>query len=152
MPSGLPGLTSDALAGYHFSIEVDGVTMAQFQEVSGITSELDVIELKENTKDGKYILHKLPGNRKPPTITLKRAKNASKDLWEWHQKIYQGSVSDARKNGSVVLYNYDHSEVGRYNFMNAWPSKVSMSTLKAGSNDVLMEEVTIVCEELERVK
>ena len=152
MADGLPGLPTDALAGYHFSIEIDGVTIAQFQEVSGLTSELDVIELKENTKDGKYIIHKLPGNRKPPSITLKRAKNASKDLWDWHQKIYQGKVADARKNGSVVLYSYDHSEVGRYNFVNAWPSKVSMSALKAGSNDILMEEVTIVCEELERVK
>ena len=152
MPAGLPGLPSDALAGYHYSIEIDGVTIAQFQEASGLTSELDVIELKENTKDGKYVIHKLPGNRKPPSITLKRAKNASKDLWDWHQKIYQGKVSDARKNGSVVLYNYDHSEVARYNFVNAWPSKISTSTLKAGSNDILTEEVTIVCEELERVK
>jgi len=152
MPTGLPGLPTDALAGYHYSIEIDGVTVAQFQEVSGLTSELDVIELKENTKDGKYVIHKLPGNRKPPSITLKRAKNASKDLWEWHQQIFQGNVSSARKNGSVVLYNYDHSEVGRYNFINAWPSKVSMSALKAGSNEILMEEVTIVCEELERVK
>jgi phage tail-like protein len=152
MPAGLPGLPSDALAGYHYSIEIDGVTIAQFQEVGGLTSELDVIELKENTKDGKYVIHKLPGNRKPPSITLKRAKNASKDLWDWHQKIYQGKVSDARKNGSVVLYNYDHSEVARYNFVNAWPSKISTSTLKAGSNDILTEEVTIVCEELERVK
>ena len=152
MPTGLPGLTTDALAGYHYSIEIDGVTIAQFQEVSGLTSELDVIELKENTKDGKYVIHKLPGNRKPPSITLKRAKNASKDLWDWHQKIYQGKVAEARKNGSVVLYSYDHSEVGRYNFVNAWPSKVSMSALKAGSNEILMEEITIVCEELERVK
>jgi phage tail-like protein len=152
MPSGLPGLPTDALAGYHYSIEIDGVQLAQFQEVSGLTSELDVIELKENTKDGKYIIHKLPGNRKPPSITLKRAKSSSKDLWDWHQQIFQGNISGARKNGSVVLYNYDHSEVGRYNFVNAWPSKVSMSSLKAGSNDVLMEEVTIVCEELERVK
>jgi len=152
MASGLPGLPTDAVAGYHYSIEIDGVTIAQFQEVSGLSSELDVIELKENTSDGKFIVHKLPGNRRAPSITLKRATNTSKDLWDWHQKIYEGNVSDARKNGSVVLYTYDHSEVGRYNFMNAWPSKVSTGTLNAGSNDVLMEEVTIVCEELERVK
>ncbi len=152
MPAGIPGLPTDALAGYHFSIEIDGVSIAQFQEVSGITSELDVIELKENTKDGKYILHKLPGNRKPPTITLKRAKNASTDLWDWHQKAYQGKISDARKNGSVVVHGYDNAEVSRFNFVNAWPSKVSTSALKAGANEVLMEEVTIVCEELERVK
>jgi phage tail-like protein len=152
MPAGLPGLPTDALAGYHFSIEIDGVSIAQFQEVSGIASELDVIDLQQNTSDGKAVIHKLPGNRKPPTITLKRGKNASKDIWDWHEKIFQGKVSDARKNGSVVLYSYDHSEVGRYNFVNAWPSKVSMGTLKAGANEVLMEEVTLVCEELTRVK
>src|SRR6266700_3365986 len=89
MPAGLPGLPTDALAGYHFSIEFDGVTIAQFQEVSGLTSELDVIELKQNTPDGKYVIHKLPGNRKPPSITLKRGKNGSKDLWDWHEKIIQ---------------------------------------------------------------
>ncbi len=152
MPAGLPGLTSDALAGYHFSVEVDGVSLAQFQEVSGITSELDVIELKENTKDGKYVLHKLPGNRKPPTITLKRAKNSSTDLWDWHKKIYEGKVSDARKNGSIVMYDYTNSEVSRYNFTNAWPSKVTTSALKAGANEIVTEEVTIVCEALERIK
>ena len=148
----LPGLPTDALASYHFSIEIDGVTVAQFQEVSGLTTEIDVIELKENTRDGKYIVHKLPGNRKPPTITLKRAKSQSMDIMNWHQQIYNGNVAGARKNGSVVLYSYDHTEVGRYNFINAWPSKVSMSTLKSSGNEILMEEVTIVCEELERVK
>jgi phage tail-like protein len=152
MPTGLPGLPSDALAGYHYSIEIDGVTIAQFQEVSGVASELEVIELKENTKDGKYVVHKLPGNHKPPTITLKRAKSSSMDIMNWHQQVYNGNVSSARKNGSVVLYNYDHTEVGRYNFLNAWPSKVSMSTLKASGNEILMEEVTIVCEDIERVK
>src|SRR3981081_369077 len=111
MPAGLPGLPTDALAGYHYSIEIDGVTIAQFQEVSGLTSELDVIKLKENTKDGKYIIHKLPGNRKPPSITLKRAKNASKDIWDWHEKIFQGNISGARKNGSGVPHKPEHSNV-----------------------------------------
>lgn len=152
MAGGLPSKPTDALANCHFGVEVDGVTIALFQELSGVTSEIDVIELKQNTADGKYVIHKLPGNRKPPNITLKRGKDTSMDMWNWHQKVYQGKVSDARKNGSIVLYDYDHTEVGRYNFVNAWPSKVSMSTLKSGANEVLMEEVTIVCEELERVK
>lgn len=152
MPGGLPGLPTDALAGYHFSIEIDGVSIAQFQEVSGITSEVDVIDLKENTKDGKYVIHKVPGNRKTPMITLKRAKNSSKDIWDWYQKVYQGKIADARKNGSIVLHGYDFQEVSRYNFVNAWPSKITTSALKAGSNEIVMEEVTIVCEDLERVK
>ena len=50
-----------------------------------------------------------------------------------------------------MLYDYADGEVTRYNFTNGWVSKVTMGTLKAGSNEVLMEEITIVCEGLERV-
>lgn len=151
MAKGLPNLPTDAIASYHFSIEIDSVEIAQFSEVSGITSELDVIELKENTADGKPLIHKLPGATKPPTITLKRAKNASKALWDWHNSMLQGKVSDARKNGSIVLKDFEDAEVARYNFYNAWVSKISTGTLKAGANEVLMEEASIVCEELQRV-
>ena len=151
MASGLPSLPNDALASYHFAIEIDGVEIAQFSELSGITSEIDVIELKENSKDGKPLLKKLPGMRKAPTITLKRAKNSSKALWDWHYSMYQGKVATARKNGSIILNDYEGGEITRYNFTNGWVSKVTMGTLKAGSNEVLMEEISIVCEELERV-
>jgi phage tail-like protein len=152
MPLGLPSLPNDALASYHFSVEIDNTEIAQFSELSGITSEIDVIDLKENMRDGKPLIKKLPGARKPPTITLKRAKSASMDLWNWHYAMYQGDVSTARRNGSVVLYSYDQGEVARYNFLNGWVSKITMGAAKAGANEVLTEECTIVCEELTRVK
>ena len=152
MPLGLPSLPNDALASYHFSVEIDNTEIAQFSELSGITSEIDVIELKENMRDGKPLIKKLPGARKPPTITLKRAKNASMDLWNWHYAMYQGSISEARRNGSVVLYDYSFGEVARYNFVNGWVSKITMGAAKAGANEVMTEECTIVCEDLIRVK
>jgi phage tail-like protein len=65
--------------------------------------------------------------------------------------MYQGKIGAARKNGSIVLNDFENGEVARYNFTNGWVSKVTMSTLKAGSNEVLMEEISIVCEELQRV-
>jgi len=151
MASGLPNLPSDALASYLFAIEIDSIEIAQFTEISGLASEVDVIELKENTRDGKLVIHKSPGAMKPPTITLKRAKNSSKALWDWHEAAIQGKLTEARRNGSVVMKGYDGSEVGRYNFTNAWVSKISTGTLKAGATEVLMEEVSIVTESIERV-
>ena len=150
MASGLPNLPSDALASYLFAIEIDSIEIAQFTEISGLVSEIDVIELKENTRDGKLVIHKSPGAMKPPTITLKRAKNSSKALWDWHEAMLQGKVSESRKNGSVILKSYDGTEVARYNFTNAWVSKVSTGTLKAGANEVLMEEASLVCESFVR--
>jgi phage tail-like protein len=61
-------------------------------------------------------------------------------------------MSDARKNGSIILYNYDLKEVARYNFTNGWPSKVAGSGLQATGNEVAVEEVVIVHEGLTRVK
>jgi len=150
MASGLPNLPSDALASYLFAIEIDSIEIAQFTEISGLVSEIDVIELKENTRDGKLVIHKSPGAMKPPTITLKRAKNSSKALWDWHEAMLQGKVSESRKNGSVILKSYDGTEVARYNFTNAWVSKVTTGTLKAGANEVLMEEASLVCESFVR--
>jgi len=152
MATGLPGLTSDAIAASHFTIEIDGNEIAQFQEVGGITSEIGVIELNENTALGQPIVKKLPGPRKPPTITLKRGKNVSTQLWDWHYAMSQGKVVDARKNGSIVLFDFTHGEVARWDFYNAWPSKVTVSNLKAGSSDIVTEEVSMVCEDIKRVK
>jgi phage tail-like protein len=151
MAKGLPNLPSDALASYTFAIEIDRTEIAQFSEISGLASEIDVIELKENTPEGKLVIHKAPGAVKPATLTLKRAKNASKALWDWHEAVRQGRIGDARRNGSIVLKSFDGTEVARYNFTNAFPNKVGIGTLKAGANEVLMEEVSIVTESVERV-
>ena len=142
MAGGLPNL---------FAFERDSFDIAQFAEVSGLASEVDVVELKENTPDGKLVIHKAPGAVKPPTITLKRAKNSSKALWQWHKDVLDGNLAGSRKNGSVILKSFDGSEVARYNFTNAWISKITTGTLKAGANEVLMEEASLVCESFERV-
>jgi len=42
----------DALAGYSFSVEIDGVTIAQFKEVSGINAEIQTIEHRETRSAG----------------------------------------------------------------------------------------------------
>ncbi len=146
MPAGLPGLSTDALAGYHFSIEVDGVTMAQFQEVSGITSELDVIELKENT-----LALRAGHGGVGVTFLVDAAVEVLQEREVRGEEPLDGRRRDLG-NGSIVVYDYSNSEVTRYNFVNAWPSKVTTSALKAGANEIVTEEVTIVCEELERVK
>jgi phage tail-like protein len=152
MASGLPELPQDSLAAQRFSIEIDGVSIVQFQEISGTASELEVIELKENDTKGRPVIKKMIGAYKPPTITLKRAANASMDLWQWHKDGLDGKLSGARRNGSIVQYDFGYVEVARYNFTNAWVQKLTLSGLKAGENQPSVEEAQIVCETFERVK
>ena len=152
MPAGVPSLPLDTLVAQRFLIQVDGTNIASFQEVSGITSEIEVVELKANDMFGKPILKKMIGAKKPPTITLKRAADASNDLWSWHKAALDGDIINARKNGSIVQLDFIYGEVARYNFYDAWVSKLTASGMKAGDNTPALEEVTITCEKIERVK
>jgi phage tail-like protein len=136
----------DAVAGYLWQVEVDGITIAQFKELTGISTEVQVIEHRENKAGGVSVLKKLPGLSASGNVTLKKGKTGDKSLWEWLKKVQDGDLAGARKNGSVVLYDYGHGELARYNFVNGWPSRVSIGALQAGGNDVLLEECTIVHE------
>jgi phage tail-like protein len=42
-----------------------------------------------------------------------------------------------------VIYDNAGTEVGRWNFEAGWPSKWSASDLDAGTDDVMIEELTI---------
>jgi phage tail-like protein len=136
----------DSLAGYHFSIEIDSVTIAQFREVSGLNAEISTIEQRQNNAKGLPLMKKLPGSQKFGDITLKRGRTDSNDLWTWLKSVQDGKIDDARKSGSIVLYDYAGSEKSRFNFINAWPSKVSLASMQAGGNDILLEECTITHE------
>ena len=138
----------DAVAGYAWQIEIDGMTIAQFKELSGVSSEVAVIEHRENKAGGIPVLKKLPGHVSSGDLTLKKGKTEDKSLWQWHKQVQDGDVAGARKNGSVVLYDYARGELARFNFVNAWVSKVSIGGLSASANDILLEECVIVHEGL----
>jgi phage tail-like protein len=154
VPTGLPSAATvnDAIGGQYFYVEIKGTSIAQFMECSGLTSEIELITIKENDTKGKPVMKYLPGGHKPPTITLKRAKSISMDLYDWHKAMLDGKVKDARRDASIVLLDPEHNEVSRYNLFDAWVSKITISGLKAFSTEVAVEEATIVCERFERVK
>jgi phage tail-like protein len=66
--------------------------------------------------------------------------------------IEEGQVEKARANGSIVMVNQEGTEVARWNFSRAWPSKISGPSFNSGTNEVGVEELEIVHEKLIRVK
>ena len=144
------GGRSDPLVSYHFHVEIDGITQAQFKECSGLGSSSDVVEYKESVK-GATVYRKQPGALKWNDITLKRGISGVMELWNWRKQIEQGKIAEARKNGSIVLYDQADKEIARWNFKDGWPSKLSGPSVKADSSDVAIEELTITHEGMERV-
>jgi phage tail-like protein len=139
----------DVVATRLFGIEIDGVQIAQFREVAGVANQITPIEHRENTKDGKQVVKKLPGNQATGEITLRRGKSGDRALWDWFKQVRDGDVAGARRHGSVILYDYQQGEVARYNFVNGWPSRLSITQLASPGNDVVVEECVITHEGVE---
>lgn len=136
------------LVGFHFFVEVQGKLVGAFREVSGLNSESEVVEYKSSGPKGDLKVRTIPGRPKGAVITCKRGVTKNKDMWTWRKEIEDGKFESARKNGSIVMYDQQHTEVARWNFTNAWPSKVEGPSLNAGNNEVAIESITLQAEEL----
>jgi phage tail-like protein len=134
--------------GSQFGLEIDGVELARFTGIAGLGYESEVVTFQDTLADGKIITRKRPGRISFPDIVLKRGLSADNALVEWYQTVVDGAVE--RKSGSIVIYDQTSTEIGRWNFENAWISKWSASDLDAGTDDIMIEEITIAHEYMER--
>ena len=152
MPNVVDTAREDPLVGFHFMLDIQGVVQGYFTEVSGIGSETEVAEQKVVNKEGIQIVLKVPGRLKWGDVTLKRGLTSNLEIWNWRKMVEEGQVSKARKNGSIVMYDQMLKPIAQWDFKNAWPSKVSGPAPKSDSNELTIEEMTIVHEYITRIK
>jgi phage tail-like protein len=139
----------DTSVGHSFGLEFDGIVIKAIQEVSGLKLEQDVVELKQNTPDGKFVIKKLPGRPKAGEVTLTRGLTEDKSFEDWIKSSQFGKMADARKGGAIIVYDYEGNAIKRYKMTNAWPKSLEIGSMKAGDANVLTEKITITYEEIE---
>ncbi|MCE5257921.1 MAG: phage tail protein [Chloroflexi bacterium] len=142
--------SKNPLVSFHYAIDISGVVKGYFTECSGIGSEHEVIEHKIVDDNGHQLVQKIPGRLKWENITLKRGITSSMDIWDWREQVVQGKVEDARKNGTITMFDQELKPIAKWDFERAWPVKVSGPTVKSDSNEFGVEELVITHEGLTR--
>jgi phage tail-like protein len=142
----------DPIVSAWFAVEFQGQIVGAFRECNGLGSENEVVEYKASGPKGEYIIKKVPGRMKWNNITLKRGITDAMDMWKWRKMIEEGKIDDARKNGSIVMFDQQGKELARWNLVNAWPSKLTGPAADATKNEVGIEELEITHEGYEREK
>mgnify|MGYP001053253614 CR=1 FL=1 len=140
------GREHDPLVGFNFRLEIEGKLTGYFTEVGGIGSENEIVEQKLTDKKGRDLIVKVPGRLKWENVTLKRGITDKMDIWKWRKLVEDGKMKDARANCSIIMMDRNFEDVARWDFVNAWPSKVSGPSVKSDSNEFGIEEVTLVHE------
>lgn len=130
-----------------FRVEIDGATIDGVREISGIDTEIEVIEYRDG---GDLVTRKRPGRVKYGTINVKRVVVKADKLAEWFEKTRGGTTE--RKSGSVIYLDRAGAEVLRYNFFEAWPCRWSGPELDADHKDPQpVEAISLCVERIDRV-
>lgn len=144
------GKKNDPLIGSIFDVHLDNGVKGAFTEAAGLGVEVSVQKSTQTLKDGKLVTLNRPGTADYQDITLKRTFTADKSFWNWIKEVADGKVRGARTQGAIVMYDSEGKTVGSWSFLEAWPSKWSVSDLDAGSDDLMIESVTLTIEMLKR--
>jgi phage tail-like protein len=137
----------DPYKAFNFRVEIAGLAAASCSAVSGLESEVEVVDYREGGEELR--VRKLPGHHKYANIVLKRGITQNLEWWNWHKQVLDRNAQ--RRNGSVILLDDQGQERVRWNFVNSWPCNYIGPTLDAKSNEVAVETLELAHEGLERL-
>jgi phage tail-like protein len=133
----------DSAAAYGFNLKLDGIEVPLVMEVSGLKAEVDKIQSKQQTADGKYIIRNIPGRNQAGEFTVTRGLTDSKTVSNWLKIVMDGDIKGARKNAEVGITDYKGETILRYTFENCWVKSVETGNLVAGDTKVLTEKFVV---------
>ncbi|MCF2134576.1 MULTISPECIES: phage tail protein [Mycetohabitans] len=135
--------TNYPIPTYRFKVIVGSEEMA-FSAVSGLELGVETIEYK----DGTGQVCRMPGQRQPLTITLRRGVfKGRSQLYDWINSISLNQVE--KKDISISLTNDAGNELlVTWNITDAFPTRLSAPSFDASSNEVAVEEMTLSADRL----
>jgi len=132
---------------FYFSVNITGIGTdpdSSFQEVSGLTAERDVIDIKEGGEN--RFSHRLPDRAKYGNLTLKRGVVLSNSgLATWCKGIMESDFDTPITTNDIVvsLLNANGNPLMTWNCIGAWPVKWSVSDLTAERNELSIESLEL---------
>jgi phage tail-like protein len=140
------GDRSDPYLACNFLVEIDGLVVGGFQEVTGLQAEIEVHDYREGGLN-EYI-HRFAGPaRYPSNLILKHGITDADTLWLWYQDVMRGAVE--RRNVSIVLLDSTRQEMRRWTFARACPVRWVGPELRAGTAEVAVETLELIHRGLE---
>jgi len=138
--------TSWPRSNFHFSVEIAGIGVVAFQEVTGLDVEQAVIEYRKPKSPG-FAPSRMPGIAKYGNVTMKRGIFVKDNtFFDWYKTI--GSTGAKRTTVTVKLLDERGQTAMLWTLKNAFPTKITGADLSAAGNDVAIDTLEIAHEGL----
>lgn len=135
---------------FRFDVEIDDVGEVSFQEVSGLDMEVQSIDYRVGDSPNDSVL-KVPGMNVYANVSFKRGiyKDDNK-LYEWFDEVrenYNGPEhEDVKKNIIINLMSDQDEVVMTWTLTNAFPVKLTGTSLNAQANELSIETLEVTHE------
>lgn len=138
-------VANDPLQKFMFEVDIPSVGNFGFQSVSGLSSEIAVVEYFEGMSQYAY---KLTGRESVEDITLERGVYGNNVTAQDFKKYYNKVKTDPACRDTVTIRIKDRfgNTRKKYTLEQAWCSKWEGTELDASSDDVAIETFTITFE------
>lgn len=132
----------DPVGVFRFIVEVDGLQVGGFSEVTGLYVEIETEKVLEGGLNN-YV-HQIPKRVSGGKLILKRGiVPGQSELLTWFNDCANGKFT--RKSGIVMLLDLEGSPVRQWVFYGAYPVKVAGPQLNAqGQGSVAIETIELV--------
>jgi phage tail-like protein len=129
-----------------FLVEVDGVEIGHFMEVSGLELTVAVEEIPEGGENS--FVHKLPGRMTWPNLVLKRGITQNDALIKWVNKSSGEQFAAngnklTRSTAAITLIGPSGTRLRAWNFDGAFHVKWTGPSFAVTSDDMAVEELEI---------
>ncbi len=133
-------LGHDPYMSYNFAVEIGGVVLGGFSEVSGLSSEINLESYEEGGLNN-YV-HKFPKHTTYPNLVLSRGLVNIDLFYIWYQATSQGLIQQL--NGTILLLNSQRIPVMWWTFKKAYPVKWEGPQFNASNDDIAVERIELV--------
>ncbi len=130
----------DPYMSYNFAVEISGVVVGGFSEVSGLSSEIELESYEEGGLNG-YV-HKFPKHTTYPNLVLSRGLVNIDLFYIWYQATSQGLIQQL--NGTILLLNSQQLPVMWWTVKKAYPVKWEGPQFNASSDEIAVEKIELV--------
>jgi phage tail-like protein len=138
--------TTDPPFAGAFRLEIDGVALGAFTEVTGLSVQMEIEEIAEGGNNVSTI--KVPGRLKWPNLVLKRGITDNNSLFEWLAKCSgDGYEKEAFKitkpSGTLFMLDSKQVMVRSWKFREAMPVRWTGPTFAASASALALEELEV---------
>jgi len=140
------GQRLDPYMAFNFVVEIEGLIVGGFSEVSGLESNVEVTTYREGGLN-RYD-HKLPGPTTYANLVLTRGLTDIETLWNWYDNVTRGIIR--RKNGTILLLDPQRLPVAWWDFHAAYPVRWVGPQLRAAATEVAVEQLELAHEGLRK--